>query len=66
MGINDCRNAPHCPQCDTEVDPEETHFHTLAENQLIRLCERCWAKGPLPEADRTLELDFQGTAGGSR
>ena len=65
LGINDCGNAPHCPHCDTEVDPKETHFHILAENQLLRLCERCWAKGPLPEADRTLELDFQRTAGGT-
>ena len=63
LGINDCGNAPHCPQCDAEVNPAETHFHILYENQVLRLCERCWAKGPLPNADRTLELEFQGTAG---
>ena len=64
-GINASGNASHCPQCDTEVGPEETHFHILDEHSVLRLCSRCWAKGPLPEADRTLELDFQGTAGGT-
>ena len=59
IGINDCENPPHCPQCDTEVNPEEIHFHILDEDGLLRLCERCWSKGPLPEGDRTLELDFQ-------
>ena len=63
LEINDCGNAPHCPQCDAELNPAETHFHILDENQLLGLCERCWAKGPLPNADRTLELDFQGTTG---
>ena len=59
VGINDCGNPPHCPQCDTEVGAAETHFHILDEDGLMRLCERCWSKGPLPEEDRTLELDFQ-------
>ena len=63
LGINDCGNPPHCPQCDTQVNPEETHYHILGEDGVRRLCERCWAKGPLPEEDRTLELDFQGMAG---
>ena len=63
LGINDCGNAPHCPQCDAEVNPAETHFHILDENQVLRLCARCWAKGPLPNADRTLGLECQGTAG---
>ena len=59
IGITDCGNPPHCPQCDTGVNPEEIHFHVLDEDGLLRLCERCWSKGPLPEGDRTLELDFQ-------
>ncbi len=63
LGINECGNAPHCPQCDTEADPEETHFHILEDDGVFRLCERCWAKGPLPEADGTLQLDFQGMTG---
>ncbi len=58
-GLTDCGNPAHCPQCDTEVNPEETHFHILEEDGLMRLCERCWSKGPLPDEDRTLELDFQ-------
>ena len=65
LGINQCGNSPHCPQCDKEVNFAETHHHIMDENQVLRLCETCWAKGPLPEADRTLELDFQGTAGGT-
>ena len=63
LGINDCGNAPHCPHCDTEVDPEETHFHILDDDGVLRLCDRCWSKGPLPEKDQTLELDFQGMTG---
>ena len=59
LDINACGNSPVCPQCDTEVNPEETHFHILDENGLLRLCQRCWSKGPLPEEDRTLTLEFQ-------
>ena len=58
VGINDCGNPPHCPQCDTEVDGAETHFHVLDEDGVLRLCENCWSKGPLPEENRTLELEF--------
>ena len=57
------RKRSSLPQCDTEVDPEETHFHILDDDGVLRLCDRCWAKGPLPEVDGTLQLDFQGMTG---
>ena len=33
---------------------EEVHFHILDEGSILTMCERCWAKGPLPEDDRNL------------
>ena len=58
LEINQCGNAPTCSQCNTEVDPKETHFHILEEEDIPTLCEKCWSKGPLPEEDQTLELEF--------
>ena len=45
---------PGCAQCETELRPEEVHFHILYENSILTICERCWSKDPLPEEDRTL------------
>ena len=45
---------PGCAQCETELRPEEVHFHFLDESSILTMCEGCWSKGPLPEADRTL------------
>ena len=45
---------PGCAQCETELRPEEVHFHFLDESSILTMCEGCWSKGPLPEEDRTL------------
>jgi hypothetical protein len=45
---------PGCAQCETELRPEELHFHFLDESSILTMCEGCWSKGPLPEEDRTL------------
>ena len=45
---------PECAQCETELRPEEVHFHILYENSIFTICEGCWSKDPLPEEDRTL------------
>ena len=45
---------PGCVQCETELRPEEVHFHFLDESSILTMCEGCWSKGPLPEKDRTL------------
>ena len=45
---------PGCAQCETELRPEEVHFHILYENSILTICEGCWSKDPLPEEDRTL------------
>ena len=48
------RTPPGCVQCETELRPEEVHFHILDESSVLTMCEGCWSKGPLPEKDRTL------------
>ena len=45
---------PGCVQCETELRPEEVHFHFLDESSILTMCEGCWSKGPLSEEDRTL------------
>ena len=63
LGINDCGNAPHSPQCDAELNPAETHSTFWMRTNYSGCARGAGPKGPLPNADRTLELDFQGTAG---
>ncbi len=45
VGTNDRGNPAQCPQCDTEINSEETHFHILDEDGLRSLCGSCWSKG---------------------
>ena len=47
-------NATGCVQCETELRPEDDHFHILYERSVLTMCGECWSKGPLPEDDRTL------------
>ena len=54
MAVEASGNAPECVQCETELRLEEVHFHILDEGSILAMCERCWAKGPLPEDDRNL------------
>ena len=53
-------NAPECVQCETELRPEETHFHILDEGSILAMCESCWKKGPLPEENQTLGAKVNG------
>ena len=50
---------PGCFQCESEMLPEEVHFHILEDDSLVTICRECWSKGPLPEEDRTLKFEFQ-------
>ena len=53
-------NAPECVQCETELRPEETHFHILDEGSILAMCENCWRKSPLPEKDGILGAKVNG------
>ena len=50
---------PECWQCESGMRAEEVHFHILDDDGFVTMCRECWSKGPLPEENRTLELEFQ-------
>ena len=54
QAVEALENAPGCVQCETELRPEDDHFHILYERSVLAMCGECWSKGPLPEENRTL------------
>ena len=50
---------PGCWQCESGMRAEEGHFHILEDDSFATVCRECWSKGPLPDENRTLELEFQ-------
>ena len=50
---------PECWQCESGMRAEECHFHILEDDSFATVCRECWSKGPLPDENRTLELEFQ-------
>ena len=51
--------TPGCVQCETELRPEEVHFHIMDSGNVLTMCGECWSKGPLPAEGRTLGTNFQ-------
>ena len=54
VAVEAAGNPAGCVQCETELRPEEDHFHILYESNILAMCGECWSRGPLPEEDRTL------------
>ena len=54
VAVEAAGNPPGCMQCETELRPEEDHFHILYESSILAMCGECWSRGPLPEEDRKL------------
>ena len=54
VAVEAAGNPPGCVQCETELRPEEDHFHILYESSILAMCGECWSRGPLSEEDRTL------------
>ena len=50
---------PECSQCGSGMRPAEVHFHIVDDDDVVTMCGGCWSKGPLPEEERTLKLEFQ-------
>ena len=49
VAVEAAGNPAGCVQCETELRPEEDHFHILYESSILAMCGECWSRGPLPE-----------------
>ena len=58
QGVSSYGELPTCAQCSEKLVSSQTHYHVIHMNLPDKLCDKCWAKGPLPEEDQETMFRF--------
>ena len=59
QGVSSYGELPTCAQCSEKLVSSQTHYHVIHMNLPDKLCDKCWAKGPLPEENQEARFRFQ-------